>query len=152
MQTTEGLTQIPVKLNSSSDSGGKYLMLLTMLENHEKKTVEMVNFHPSFPMSIIILSVINKCSLMGLSSFTQVLSLEMESDRQRWLEAVTPKLSENPDESIYEEWDCPQVIALYEFTSTQPDELSLCIGDVVNVLKKMSDGKSTFLDLKIIRF
>lgn len=64
----------------------------------------------------------------------------MESDKQRWLEAVTPKLSENPNECIYEEWDCPQVIALYEFTPVQPDELNLCIGDVVNVLKKMSDG------------
>ena len=65
----------------------------------------------------------------------------MESDKQRWLEAVTPKSSENPNECIYEEWDCPQVIALYEFTPVQPDELNLCIGDVVNVLKKMSDGK-----------
>lgn len=64
----------------------------------------------------------------------------MESDRQRWLEAMTPKQSLNPNESIYEEWDCPQVIAIYEFTSAQPDELSLCIGDVVNVLKKMNDG------------
>lgn len=64
----------------------------------------------------------------------------MESDRQRWLEAMTPKQSLNPNESIYEEWDCPQVIAIYEFTSAQPDELSLCIGDVVNVLKKMKDG------------
>lgn len=43
MQTTDGLTQLPVKLNTNSDMGGKLLMLLTMLENHEKKTVEMVN-------------------------------------------------------------------------------------------------------------
>lgn len=39
---TEGLNQLPVKLNTSSDMSGKLLMLLTMLENHERKTVEMV--------------------------------------------------------------------------------------------------------------
>lgn len=33
----------------------------------------------------------------------------MESDRTRWVEAVTPRSSDNPDERIYEEWDCPQV-------------------------------------------
>lgn len=63
---------------------------------------------------------------------------------------MAPKLSQNPDESIYEEWDCPQVIAIYEFTSTQPDELSLCIGDVVNVLKKINDGKSMYKNRKLV--
>lgn len=83
--------------------------------------------------------------------FLQILSFEMESDRQRWLDAVTPKLSENPNECIYEEWDCPQVIALYEFIPVQPDELNLCIGDVVNVLKKMSDGRSPQVESRVVK-
>nr|XP_053644134.1 uncharacterized protein LOC128696802 isoform X2 [Cherax quadricarinatus] len=58
--------------------GHKNLLIMTMLQNHENKTVEMV------------------------------VSCPMESDRTRWVEAVTPRSSDNPDERIYEEWDCPQ--------------------------------------------
>jgi len=89
---------------------GKNLILLTMLQNHENKTVEMI------------------------------LSCSSESDRTRWLEAVTPRTSDNPEEKIYEEWDCPQVQAIHPYTATQPDELSLEVADVVNVLRKMADG------------
>jgi len=39
MTSAEGMTNLPVKF--ASDSGRK-LMLLTMLQNHEKRTVEMV--------------------------------------------------------------------------------------------------------------
>ena len=37
--------------------------------------------------------------------------------------------------------DCPQVNALYNYSAQQPDELSLYEGDVINVLKKLPDGK-----------
>jgi len=57
------------------------------------------------------------------------------------LEAVSPPVSDNPDEIVYVEWDCPQVMALHPYVACQPDELSLEVGDVVNVLRKMSDGK-----------
>jgi neuronal guanine nucleotide exchange factor len=57
------------------------------------------------------------------------------------LEAVNPPVSDNPDETVYEEWDCPQVIVIHQYVARQPDELSLEKGDVVNVLRKMSDGK-----------
>ncbi|XP_042879260.1 uncharacterized protein LOC122257816 isoform X2 [Penaeus japonicus] len=90
--------------------GHKNLLILTMLQNHENKTVEMV------------------------------VSCPMESDRTRWVEAVTPRSSDNPDERIYEEWDCPQVQAIHPYVAKQPDELSLEVSDVVNVLKKMADG------------
>lgn len=39
MASAEGMTNLPVKFTSD---GGRNLMLLTMLQNHEKKTVEMV--------------------------------------------------------------------------------------------------------------
>merc|ERR1739842_268144 len=90
--------------------GHKNLLIMTMLQNHENKTVEMV------------------------------LSCPLESDRTRWVDAVTPRQSENPDERIYEEWDCPQVQAIHQYEAKQPDELSLEVTDVVNVLKKMADG------------
>jgi hypothetical protein len=67
----------------------------------------------------------------------------MESDRQRWLEAVSPPISDNPDETVYEEWDCPQVTAIHPYVARQPDELSLEVADVVNVLRKITDGKIT---------
>ncbi|KAA0202572.1 hypothetical protein HAZT_HAZT000590 [Hyalella azteca] len=90
--------------------GHKNLLIVTMLQNHENKTVEMV------------------------------LSCALESERTRWVEAVTPRTSDNPDEQIYEEWDCPQVQASHAYVGSQPDELSLEVSDVVNVLKKMADG------------
>jgi neuronal guanine nucleotide exchange factor len=40
MTSAEGMTHLPVKFTSD---GGRNLMLLTMLQNHEKKTVEMVS-------------------------------------------------------------------------------------------------------------
>jgi neuronal guanine nucleotide exchange factor len=39
MTSTEGMTNLPVKFTSD---GGQNLVLLTMLQNHEKKTVKMV--------------------------------------------------------------------------------------------------------------
>ncbi len=37
--------------------------------------------------------------------------------------------------------DCPQVQCVDKFVATQPDELSLEETDVVNVNRKMGDGK-----------
>ena len=37
--------------------------------------------------------------------------------------------------------DCPQVQALHDYQAQQSDELSLVPGDVVNVLRKLPDGK-----------
>nr|CAD7569274.1 unnamed protein product [Timema californicum] len=103
----EDLPHLPVKFTLD---GSKHLMLLTMLQNHERKTIEMV------------------------------LSCPLESDRQRWLEAVNPPVSSTPGETLYTEWDCPQVTAVHPYLAGQPDELSLNVADVVNVLRKMPDG------------
>ena len=89
---------------------GRHLVLLTMLQNQENKTVEMV------------------------------LSCGSESDRERWLAAVSPPQSDNPNEQLYEMWDCPQVRSEHTYVAQQPDELSLDVGDVVNVLRKTKDG------------
>lgn len=78
------------------------------------------------------------------------MSCSSESDRTRWLEAVTPRTSDNPEEKIYEEWDCPQVQAIHPYVSTQPDELPLEVTDVVNVLRKMADGIDNFMSLRTL--
>ncbi|XP_055611034.1 uncharacterized protein LOC129757763 [Uranotaenia lowii] len=99
--------QLPTK---EMQALGKHLIILTLLENHEGKTVEMIVSCPS------------------------------ETERERWLKVTEPLASENPDEKIYEQWDCPQVIAVHPYHALQPDELDLDIKDVVNVHRKMADG------------
>lgn len=71
----------------------------------------------------------------------QMLSCSSESDKERWVEALSPLKSENPDETLYECWDCPQVTVIHNYVASQPDELPVVRGDVINVLRKMADGK-----------
>jgi neuronal guanine nucleotide exchange factor len=82
MTSAECVNCVPVRFTSN---GGRNLVLLTMLQNHEKKTVEMV------------------------------LSCSTESDRQRWVEAVSPPVSGNPNETVYEDWT---VLRLWPSTRT----------------------------------
>jgi len=63
-----------------------------------------------------------------------------ESDRVRWIQAFVPELPENPDERIYEVWDCPQVQAIHSYSTQQQDELALEVSDIIKVLKKVADG------------
>ncbi|KAK5978750.1 hypothetical protein GCK32_016411 [Trichostrongylus colubriformis] len=70
-----------------------------------------------------------------------LLNAESETDRERWLSALRPPMSANPEEKIYAEWDCPQAVAVHCYNKNQDDELALEVGDMVNVLRKMPDGK-----------
>lgn len=85
-------------------------MLLTLLENYCTKQVEYI------------------------------LTCESNTERERWIEAISPPKRDIVGETLYESWDCPQVMALYSYSANQPDELSLQPGDVINVLRKMADG------------
>ncbi|XP_034111018.1 uncharacterized protein LOC117572363 isoform X1 [Drosophila albomicans] len=102
------LPQLPTK--DIKDPTSKNLMLMTLLENYERKTIELVLSCPSV------------------------------SDQQRWLEAMRPPEAETPGEKLYESWDCPQVIAKHSYKSDEPDVLQLEQGDVVNVSRKLPDG------------
>lgn len=75
---------------------------------------------------------------------SQILACPSETERQRWLQATEPPASENPDDKIYEQWDCPQVMAKHVYQAQEPDELALDPGDIVNVTKKMADGMFHF--------
>ncbi|KAH8384472.1 hypothetical protein KR200_009387 [Drosophila serrata] len=102
------LPQLPTK--DLKDQAGKNLMLMTLLENCDRKTVELVLSCPSV------------------------------SDQQRWLQAMRPPEAETPGEKLYESWDCPQVVAKHSYESDEPDVLQLELGDVVNVSRKLPDG------------
>ncbi|KAH8302565.1 hypothetical protein KR044_008282, partial [Drosophila immigrans] len=104
----DSLPQLPTK--DIKDPISKNLMLMTLLENYERKTVELVLSCPSV------------------------------SDQQRWLEAMRPPEAETPGEKLYESWDCPQVIAKHSYKSDEPDVLQLEQGDIVNVSRKLPDG------------
>lgn len=39
--------------------------------------------------------------------------------------------------------DCPQVQCVHPYVAQQPDELSLELADVLNILEKTDDGKSS---------
>ncbi|XP_025163232.1 uncharacterized protein LOC105188492 [Harpegnathos saltator] len=96
--------------SEESPFAGRNAMILTLLENHSGRHVEYI--------------------------FT----CENNTERERWLEAVSPPKRGLVGETLYESWDCPQMMAKYLYTPNQPDELSLQPGDVINVLRKMADG------------
>lgn len=124
----EVIPQLPTK---DLPLAGKHLILLTLLENYDGKMIEMVTFLVKF----------SKYILISFFDRLQILSCATETDRQRWLHAMEPPASDNPDEKLYEQWDCPQVMAKHTYVGLQPDELNLDPGDVVNVTRKMADGK-----------
>lgn len=89
---------------------------MTLLQNHENKTVEWL------------------------------VSFNSECERRRWIESFAPQSSKNPDEKIYEEWDCPVVEAIASVKPSDNGELPLEKGEKANVLRKLSDsGKEIIL-------
>ena len=87
-----------------------YAVWLTLLQNQESRTLEM---------------------LLNFSS---------DCERERWVEVLTPVSSRVPGETIYEQWDCPRVQAVSHHQPDQADQLDLQPGDTANVLKKTKDG------------
>ncbi|XP_043465349.1 putative E3 ubiquitin-protein ligase protein PFF1365c [Leptopilina heterotoma] len=94
----------------NSPFSGRHAMVLTLLENHLERQMEYV------------------------------ITCESDTEKERWLDAVSPPKSNLVGETLYESWDCPQVMALYSYSPGQPDELAMQPGDVINVSRKMADG------------
>ncbi|GJQ82198.1 hypothetical protein Trydic_g15767 [Trypoxylus dichotomus] len=92
------------------DTNNSHQIFLTILENQYEKLVEIL------------------------------FSSDSSTDKERWLNVLAPAKSENPDETLYERWDCPQVTVIYDYSSRQPDELNITKGDIIHVVRKMSDG------------
>ncbi|KAM5171717.1 rho guanine nucleotide exchange factor 15-like [Mantella aurantiaca] len=85
---------------------------LTLLENHQGKTCDRLFKAPT------------------------------QSDLHRWTAAFPSKSDEalSGSDTIYEDWDCPQVHCVEQYTAMQADELSLEPSDIINVLRKTSEG------------
>ncbi|XP_077117684.1 uncharacterized protein LOC143774196 isoform X1 [Ranitomeya variabilis] len=85
---------------------------LTLLENHQRKTCDRLFKAPS------------------------------QSDLHRWAAVFPSKSSDcsSGSDTIYEDWDCPQVHCVEQYTATQADELTLEPADIINVLRKTCEG------------
>ncbi|XP_060110716.1 rho guanine nucleotide exchange factor 15 [Heteronotia binoei] len=85
---------------------------LTLLENHQGRSIDRLCRAPA------------------------------QSDMHRWMGAFPCHESQpnNKQETIYEDWDCPQVQCIEAYVAAQADELSLEPTDIVNVLRKTNEG------------
>lgn len=72
--------------------------------------------------------------------FETIVSFDKLSDRERWLAALTPSSTESLRKTLAAEPDCVQVTAISNYKASRPDELSLWIGDVVNVKGEPMEG------------
>ncbi|XP_063305843.1 rho guanine nucleotide exchange factor 15-like [Pelobates fuscus] len=85
---------------------------LTLLENHQGKTCD------------------------------RLFKASTQSDLHRWMAAFPNQKDDSfsGSETIYEDWDCPQVQCVDQYSAVQTDELSLDPADIINVLRKTSEG------------
>ncbi|XP_018427958.1 PREDICTED: ephexin-1-like [Nanorana parkeri] len=85
---------------------------LTLLENHQGKTCDRLFKAPT------------------------------QSDLHRWVAAFPSKNDDSlsGSDTIYEDWDCPQVHCVEQYSAAQADELHLEPSDIINVLRKTSEG------------
>nr|VZI29567.1 unnamed protein product [Spirometra erinaceieuropaei] len=64
------------------------------------------------------------------------------NQRERWLDALKENYYSVPNGVTYDTWDCPQVLAITGHGPTEPDELDVKEGDLMNVIVDLSDGLS----------
>ena len=104
--------KLPYGMANAKNIDLNQVVLFTMLQNHENKTIEWMLTFPT------------------------------ETEKIQWIELVTPNTTspENPSEKIYEDWDCPLVEAVASIEAENSNELPLQKGDKANVLRKLSDS------------
>lgn len=100
--------------DEGGSSGGPYehCFNLTLLENHQGRMMERLIKAPS------------------------------QSDMHRWMAAFPNPTNPDGDEDevIYEDWDCPQVQCVEQYTAQQADELTLEPTEIINVIRKTNEG------------
>ncbi|XP_008281051.1 rho guanine nucleotide exchange factor 15 [Stegastes partitus] len=101
-------------IDEGGSSGGPYehCFNLTLLENHQGRTMERLFKAPS------------------------------QSDMHRWMAAFPNPTNpdRDDDEVIYEDWDCPQVQCVEQYIAQQADELTLEPTEIINVIRKTNEG------------
>ncbi|XP_039517281.1 ephexin-1 isoform X2 [Pimephales promelas] len=90
----------------------EHCFFLTLLENHQGRLMERVMKAPT------------------------------QSDLHRWLAAFPNPdgTSNDQEEVIYEDWDCPQVQCVQQYVANQSDELNLEPTEIINVVRKTNEG------------
>nr|XP_046237618.1 ephexin-1 [Scatophagus argus] len=106
------LVQVQPIDESGCRGGYERCFNLTLLENHQGRTVERLLKAPS------------------------------QSDMHRWMAAFPNPTNPDGDEDevIYEDWDCPQVQCVEQYIAQQADELTLEPTEIVNVTRKTNEG------------
>ncbi|XP_021332789.1 ephexin-1 [Danio rerio] len=67
-----------------------------------------------------------------------LLQTNSEAEKNLWVELLGGR--RDGQDTVYEEWDCPQVRCVEVCTGQQRGELSLQQGDLINVIQKTTDG------------
>ncbi|XP_059426186.1 ephexin-1 isoform X1 [Carassius carassius] len=67
-----------------------------------------------------------------------LLQTNSEAEKDLWVELLGGR--RDGQDTVYEEWDCPQVQCVEVYSGQQQGELSLQLGDMINVMQKTSDG------------
>ncbi|KTF92291.1 hypothetical protein cypCar_00009683 [Cyprinus carpio] len=60
------------------------------------------------------------------------------AEKDLWVELLGGR--RDREDTVYEEWDCPQVRCIEVYSGKQQGELSLQLGDMINVMQKTPDG------------
>ncbi|XP_075057844.1 ephexin-1 isoform X2 [Mixophyes fleayi] len=72
--------------------------------------------------------------------FTYMLKATSQSEMKRWMTSLVPNRRSKFVSITARVLDCPQVQCVHPYISQEPDELSLDLADLLNVLDKTDDG------------
>ncbi|XP_048055598.1 ephexin-1 [Megalobrama amblycephala] len=67
-----------------------------------------------------------------------LLQTNSEAEKNLWVDLLGGR--RDREDSVYEEWDCPQVRCIEVYRGQQRGELSLQLGDMINIIQKTTDG------------
>ncbi|KAG9494384.1 hypothetical protein GDO78_001960 [Eleutherodactylus coqui] len=72
--------------------------------------------------------------------FTYMLKASSQSEMKRWMTSLVPNRRTKFVSITARVFDCPQVQCVHPYVAQEPDELSLDLADLLNVLDKTDDG------------
>ncbi|KAM4772111.1 ephexin-1 isoform 2-T2 [Rhinophrynus dorsalis] len=72
--------------------------------------------------------------------FTYMLKASSQSEMKRWMTSLVPNRRTKFVSVTAKLLDCPQVQCVHPYVSQEPDELSLDLAEILNVLDKTEDG------------
>ncbi|KAK7144670.1 hypothetical protein R3I94_010938 [Phoxinus phoxinus] len=67
-----------------------------------------------------------------------LLQTNSEAEKDLWVDLLGGR--RDGQDTVYEEWDCPQVRYIEVYNGQQQGELSLQLGDMINIIQNTTDG------------